>query len=219
MHRLVATRKFAHVLATVAVVTSCSCGGAPGTSSQTQPTTNGSSRAVVIADFSEPSILPADAGTPPMPYREAIDGLATSRSSLDCRSGRYARYQGALDGSFTSKSKQQLLLWVGDECDIPVAKWAPLLEGAVVERGRVVARFTSDRFSIQSIADVDHDGLTDVLSPEGQLYSLEQFRSLLVFHAHLPPRELCAAVFADLAAYRGRAEQYDDMTMLVLGIE
>lgn len=62
------------------------------------------------------------------------------------------------------------------------------------------------------------DGLTDVLTPDGQLYSLEQFRSLLLSPAHLHPKELCAAVFVDLAAYRGCAEQYDDMTMLVLGV-
>jgi sigma-B regulation protein RsbU (phosphoserine phosphatase) len=63
------------------------------------------------------------------------------------------------------------------------------------------------------------DGLIDVLSPAGHLFDLDRFRSLLLSHAGLYPEELCAAVFADLETYRGRAEQYDDMTMLVLGIE
>jgi serine phosphatase RsbU (regulator of sigma subunit) len=42
---------------------------------------------------------------------------------------------------------------------------------------------------------------------------------LLESHAHLSADELCAATFASLAAYQDNAEQYDDMTMLVVEIE
>lgn len=62
------------------------------------------------------------------------------------------------------------------------------------------------------------DGMTDVVSPDGKLYDLNRLRSLLLGHAALPPQDLCSATFRDLDAYRGEAEQYDDMTMLVLAV-
>ena len=62
------------------------------------------------------------------------------------------------------------------------------------------------------------DGMTDVVSPEGELYDLSQLQGLLLNHTTLPPRDLCSATFHDLDAYRGEAEQYDDMTMLVLAV-
>jgi len=62
------------------------------------------------------------------------------------------------------------------------------------------------------------DGLTDVLSPSGQLFGLSRLTAVLTAHAGLDPEELCAATFADLAAYQGTAEQHDDMTMLAIGV-
>ena len=63
------------------------------------------------------------------------------------------------------------------------------------------------------------DGLIDVLAPDERLFDLRQLESLLQSHADLLPAELCAATFTDLAAYQGSAEQFDDMTMLVVGVE
>jgi sigma-B regulation protein RsbU (phosphoserine phosphatase) len=63
------------------------------------------------------------------------------------------------------------------------------------------------------------DGLTDVVAPDGRLYDLGQFTSLLLAYSDLGPEALCEAIYDGLDAYRGTAEQYDDMTMLVLGIE
>jgi len=60
------------------------------------------------------------------------------------------------------------------------------------------------------------DGLTDVQAPDGRLFGLDGLASLLQSHASLSPAEMCAATFADLAVYQGNAEQYDDMTMLVV---
>jgi serine phosphatase RsbU (regulator of sigma subunit)/GAF domain-containing protein len=59
------------------------------------------------------------------------------------------------------------------------------------------------------------DGLTDVLAPDGQLYSLDQLKELLRSCATEHAQALCEATFAGLAEYRGPAEQFDDMTMLV----
>jgi serine phosphatase RsbU (regulator of sigma subunit) len=63
------------------------------------------------------------------------------------------------------------------------------------------------------------DGLTDILSPTGQHFGLGRLQSTLLSHAHLPPDELCRATFSELAAFQEDAEQYDDMTMLVVGVE
>jgi serine phosphatase RsbU (regulator of sigma subunit) len=62
------------------------------------------------------------------------------------------------------------------------------------------------------------DGLTDVWTPNGRPFGLARLHALLLSHAHLPPVELCAATFTDLAAHQGAAEQYDDMTMLVVEV-
>jgi sigma-B regulation protein RsbU (phosphoserine phosphatase) len=63
------------------------------------------------------------------------------------------------------------------------------------------------------------DGLTDVLDPDEQLYGRKRFASLALSYADRSPDALCMAVLSDLSNYRGDAEQYDDMTLLVLGVE
>ena len=63
------------------------------------------------------------------------------------------------------------------------------------------------------------DGVTDALSPDGQPFDLARFKSLLQVDASLPPADLCAAIFAELAAHQGDAEQYDDMTMLIVEVK
>jgi sigma-B regulation protein RsbU (phosphoserine phosphatase) len=63
------------------------------------------------------------------------------------------------------------------------------------------------------------DGLRDVQSPDGTLFSREQFIAMLRARAGLPPDAMIAAIFADLAAYQGSADQYDDTTLLVVAVE
>jgi serine phosphatase RsbU (regulator of sigma subunit) len=60
------------------------------------------------------------------------------------------------------------------------------------------------------------DGLTDVLDPSGGRFGPERLAELLRSHARLSADELCAATFAELAAYQGAADQFDDMTMLAV---
>lgn len=62
------------------------------------------------------------------------------------------------------------------------------------------------------------DGLTDVLDEQDQRFDFEQLQSIVLAHARLGADDLCAATFADLAAYQGAAEQYDHMTMLVMAV-
>ena len=63
------------------------------------------------------------------------------------------------------------------------------------------------------------DGLCDILHPGGSQFGRDRLISLLRSYAGLPPDRLCAAVFTHLAAFRDTAEQYDDMTLLVLEVK
>ncbi len=63
------------------------------------------------------------------------------------------------------------------------------------------------------------DGLTDALSPAGQPFDRPALAALLGGRAALPAGDLCAAVFAELDRHQAGAEQYDDMTMLVLAVD
>lgn len=62
------------------------------------------------------------------------------------------------------------------------------------------------------------DGLTDVIGPDGQLNDRAQLQAMLLAHAELGAEALCEAAFSGLAAYQHGAEQYDDMTMLVVEV-
>jgi len=62
------------------------------------------------------------------------------------------------------------------------------------------------------------DGLTDAQAADGRAFGLERLVEMIEAHAGLAPDELCAQMFADLAAYQGSAEQYDDMTMVVVEV-
>jgi sigma-B regulation protein RsbU (phosphoserine phosphatase) len=62
------------------------------------------------------------------------------------------------------------------------------------------------------------DGLTDAVGPDRRPFDLERFVSSIQSCADLTPDELCKAVFAEVASYQGAAEQFDDMTMLVVEV-
>jgi serine phosphatase RsbU (regulator of sigma subunit) len=94
-------------------------------------------------------------------------------------------------------------------------------------RGTALGIFQQDGFQLTEdqvcLAPADRlvlytDGLMDVLNPENMLFDLQRLKSVLQSHADLPVEQLCTAVFDDLAAFRGSAEQYDDMTMVVLEV-
>jgi serine phosphatase RsbU (regulator of sigma subunit) len=63
------------------------------------------------------------------------------------------------------------------------------------------------------------DGLRDVISPDGQLLGLADFKSLVQFNASLSPAEMCQVIVAHLLTHQGVGEQHDDMTMLVVAIK
>ena len=63
------------------------------------------------------------------------------------------------------------------------------------------------------------DGLTDALSPAGQPFDRASLAAFLSARAAWLAGDLCAGVFDELARYQAGAEQYDDMTMLVLAVD
>jgi serine phosphatase RsbU (regulator of sigma subunit) len=63
------------------------------------------------------------------------------------------------------------------------------------------------------------DGLTDVADADGRFSGHARLEALLQARALLPADQICSAIFADLAAFRGQAEQFDDMTLLVLEVK
>ncbi len=62
------------------------------------------------------------------------------------------------------------------------------------------------------------DGLTDVPNPAGELFDRARLLDLVAGYALLPPDDLCTAIYRELAAYQGSAEQFDDMTLLVMAL-
>ena len=62
------------------------------------------------------------------------------------------------------------------------------------------------------------DGLADVVALDERMFSLEQLKALLLSCARLSAGELCRTIFERLGAFRGVAEQSDDMTMLVMRV-
>jgi serine phosphatase RsbU (regulator of sigma subunit) len=63
------------------------------------------------------------------------------------------------------------------------------------------------------------DGLTDVTAPDGDLFGLERWVALLEASIGLDVERMGAELFARLLEYQADAEQYDDMTLLVMQIE
>jgi len=63
------------------------------------------------------------------------------------------------------------------------------------------------------------DGLIDTISPEGVRFDRSGLHSLLKDVSLMPADELCDAVFDALIEYQGTAEQFDDMTLLVVEVD
>jgi serine phosphatase RsbU (regulator of sigma subunit) len=60
------------------------------------------------------------------------------------------------------------------------------------------------------------DGLTDMISPEGNFYGLEKLIEQVRLCCDDLPEQICSAIFDDLKAHQGSSEQFDDMTLLIM---
>jgi sigma-B regulation protein RsbU (phosphoserine phosphatase) len=63
------------------------------------------------------------------------------------------------------------------------------------------------------------DGLADAVNPQLQLFGLHRLSALAQSLAERSADEMCAGVFEGVAAYQGAAEQFDDMTLLVVEVK
>jgi serine phosphatase RsbU (regulator of sigma subunit) len=63
------------------------------------------------------------------------------------------------------------------------------------------------------------DGLLDALNPADDAFGRERLVQLLHHSAHRSPAEICEETFSALALFQGNTEQFDDMAMLVVGVD
>jgi len=62
------------------------------------------------------------------------------------------------------------------------------------------------------------DGLTDVTNTEGELFNLDRLVTLFEAFANQSIDGMSNALFASLVDFQGQAEQYDDMSLLVMEV-
>jgi serine phosphatase RsbU (regulator of sigma subunit) len=62
------------------------------------------------------------------------------------------------------------------------------------------------------------DGLTDAEDRVGEFYGVERLEKLLRANAGKSVEEVCTGIFEELHRFRGEVEQFDDMTMVVMGV-
>jgi serine phosphatase RsbU (regulator of sigma subunit) len=60
------------------------------------------------------------------------------------------------------------------------------------------------------------DGITDANSPSGEFFGAERLQKIICFSKASHPRELCQAIFDQVGQFQAGAEQYDDMTLLIV---
>jgi sigma-B regulation protein RsbU (phosphoserine phosphatase) len=63
------------------------------------------------------------------------------------------------------------------------------------------------------------DGLTDVFNEANERLELPRLEAILQERQDRAPETICAETFVALDAYRGAAEQFDDMTIVVVGVD
>jgi serine phosphatase RsbU (regulator of sigma subunit) len=62
------------------------------------------------------------------------------------------------------------------------------------------------------------DGVTDVPGPDGRFFGGERLDHLLQGMVSTPASQICEAVFTSLDKFRGEADPFDDMTLIILEV-
>jgi len=128
--------------------------------------------------------------------------------------GEYDAATGVL--RYANAGHNAPLLWLPESDEpvqlstggIPVGMFA----GAAYEEDEV-------RLPAGSLLTIFTDGIPDALDEQGQEFGDDRLVELCRLHRGKPANEFVAACLAELRAYVGRAEQFDDMTMLVLNAD
>jgi phosphoserine phosphatase RsbU/P len=59
------------------------------------------------------------------------------------------------------------------------------------------------------------DGVTDAHNEVGQIYGFDRMIATIKDNLHLPPEELRDAIYEGTLDFRGNADQFDDLSMIV----
>ena len=139
--------------------------------------------------------------------------------------GEPARFVSVFYGFVDARARQLIYARAGH--DYPL-----LLRKDQIQRlaghGAILGVFDEDELELTeeqiSLSSGDRlvlytDGLTDVINPAGEFFELARLQGLLRYRADLPLAEMCTSIFTELHGYQGHAEQFDDMTLLVVEVE
>jgi len=60
------------------------------------------------------------------------------------------------------------------------------------------------------------DGITDANSPAGEFFGVERLQEAICGTGSLTAQDVCDLIFESVDQFQARAEQYDDMALLVM---
>jgi sigma-B regulation protein RsbU (phosphoserine phosphatase) len=80
------------------------------------------------------------------------------------------------------------------------------------------APFQSDRATLPpgGVLIFYTDGVTDILSPEGEMFGYDRFYDIVRDKRHQSAEEIRNAIYQACLKHRGTADQFDDFTLIVL---
>lgn len=122
---------------------------------------------------------------------------------LDCKTGELAYANGGHCFPYIV-NKNSSVLRTAEKTSGPMVG---VLDGVAYE-GASVTLADGDAVLVYT------DGVTEAMDEENALYGEERLQDVLLKHKDDNARGVIEAVYADLLAYRGNAEQSDDITML-----
>ena len=60
------------------------------------------------------------------------------------------------------------------------------------------------------------DGVTETVNPDGELYGEERLEEVATRVKSESADQICQAIYDDVITFQGEAQQFDDLTMMVL---
>lgn len=63
------------------------------------------------------------------------------------------------------------------------------------------------------------DGVTELMNETGQLYGIDRLKNVLIKNKNISSYELGKTIINDLETYKGNADQYDDVTFIIMKVD
>ena len=127
---------------------------------------------------------------------------------LDCKTGELAYANGGHCFPYIV-NKNSSNLRMAEKTSGPMVG---VLDGVAYEGGSIMLE-DGDRVLVYT------DGVTEAMNEENALYGEERLQGMLLQQRSKKARSIIEAVYGDILAYRGNAEQSDDITMLCFAYE